>query len=200
MALIAAHALLYYVPGGGVGMDAHAYWLAGHVSHPYQAGPGEMDAYLYSPLFLQIVRPLTWLPWHVFLALWLSLEASAYWWLLRKAPWRWRVPGLLMAVPELVLGNIYAFIGVSIVMGLRYPAAWAFPLLTKDHPGRARTSPGWLAAGSGDALSPPPPQGRSVGMMAVSLRDSNHVFGEEWIGFLADHSGGGPGRDLADCR
>ena len=185
--LVAVHALTYYIIGGGVGMDAHAYWVAGHVAHPYQAGPGEMDAYLYSPLFLQVVRPLTLLPWHVFLAVWISLEAAAYWWLLRKAPWRWRVAGLLMAVPELLLGNIYAFIGVAIVLGWRRSAFWGFPLLTKITP----AAPGfaWMLAKR---------EWNNVAraalvisaLVGLSYTAQPHLW-SEWIAFLQAHGGEG---------
>lgn len=185
--LVAAHALVYYISGGGVGMDAHAYWVAGHVAHPYNAGPGEMDAYLYSPLFLQVVRPLTWLPWHLFLVLWIAMEACAYWWLLRRAPWRWRVPGLLMAVPELLLGNVYAFIGVAIVVGWRRFEFWGFPLLTKITP----AAPGlvWMLAKREWAQLLR--GGLTVGALVGLSYAAQPRLWTEWVAFLGDHSGEG---------
>jgi hypothetical protein len=51
--------------GGGAGYDSHAYWLTRRGSR-YLAAPGRHDAYLYSPAFAQVIRPLTLLPWPVF--------------------------------------------------------------------------------------------------------------------------------------
>jgi len=47
--------------------------------------------------------------------------------------------GLVMLLPpvfiEVAMGNIHAFIAVAIVVGFRWPATWAFVLLTKVTPG-----------------------------------------------------------------
>src|SRR5690242_12753684 len=63
------------------GLDSHAYWLAMRVQHPYGAEPHAVDAYLYSPLFLQALRPLGLLPWPVFVVVWAVFQAGATWWL-----------------------------------------------------------------------------------------------------------------------
>ena len=43
----------------GIGYDARAYWRAGRVDDPYTLStPGYADAFLYSPVFAQAMRPL----------------------------------------------------------------------------------------------------------------------------------------------
>lgn len=124
----------WYVRTGQVGADAHAYWLAGLATHPYGPAPGAVDAFLYSPLFAQAMRPLSLLPWHFFLGTWMVAETVALFWLVHPLPWVWRIPVGLLAVDEILMGNIYVFLAVATVLGMRYPAAWAFPLLTKITP------------------------------------------------------------------
>jgi Glycosyltransferase family 87 len=116
------------------GVDSHAYWVAGHSRHPYVAAPGASDAFLYSPVFAQIMRPLSLLPWLVFRWLWLAVEGASCLWLTRSLPARWRIPLLLLCVPEVMVGNIHGLLGVVIVLSLSRPAAATFPLLTKVAP------------------------------------------------------------------
>ena len=126
--------LLILVGGQGF-LDAHAYW-ATDLGHLYQgAVVGGRDAYLYSPAFAQLIWPLTQVPFPVFAAFWFVAEGAGLLWLLRPLPWSWQVPFLLLASPELVSGNIHVFLAVAIVLGFRYPAAWAAVLLTKVTPG-----------------------------------------------------------------
>jgi hypothetical protein len=120
---------------GLVSFDSHAYWLAGRSEHPYGAPPGSKDAFLYSPAFAQLMRPLALLPWSVFAALWMIAVTATFLWLTAPLPWRWRIPVLLACVPEVLLGNVYAFLGLAAVLGMRRPEFWAFPLLTKISPG-----------------------------------------------------------------
>ena len=51
----------------GIGWDAHAYYVAWS-GGLYEELPGTVDAYNYSPLFAQVIWPLTLLPWPVFCA------------------------------------------------------------------------------------------------------------------------------------
>lgn len=118
-----------------IGYDAHAYWLAGRTPHPYGASPGSQDAFLYSPAFLQLIQPLALLPWPVFAALWMAAESAVFVWLTAPLPWRWRIPVLLICIPEVLVGNVYAYLVLAAVLGVRRPAFWAFPLLTKVTPG-----------------------------------------------------------------
>jgi Glycosyltransferase family 87 len=117
----------------GSGWDAHVYWSAS-LSHPYASSvAGDPGAYLYSPAFRQVISPLTLLPWPAFHAIWVALLLGAI--VLLAGP----LAILLLVNPivlfELQAGNIHTLLAVAIVAGFRYPAAWAFVLLTKVTPG-----------------------------------------------------------------
>jgi hypothetical protein len=117
----------------GTAMEAHAYWVALGGSDPYAiASVGHPDAYLYSPAFLQLLWPLRLLSWPGFVAVWalFPLVALAY----LTGP-RLFLLGLALVFTEVVGGNIELLIGVAIVVGFRWPAAWSFVLLTKVTPG-----------------------------------------------------------------
>ena len=182
---LALIATTYYVTNDGIGMDAHAYWLAGQRANPYGPGPGEKDAFLYSPLFAQAMRPLALLPWPVFYGLVVTICAVVYYWLLRPLPIRWRVPALLFCVPELLIGNIYALLAASLVMAISRPEALAFPALTKITPalpvgvwflvrGEWRN---WLRAVA-----------MTLFLALLSFVLEPDIW-REWFGFLAQHRG-----------
>jgi Glycosyltransferase family 87 len=132
---LAWHAINLYRTHGTFGIDAHAYWLTHQHAHLYGLIPGSPNAFLYTPAFAQAILPLAHLPWHVFQAAWMALEIGAYIWLFAPLGWRWWVPLILLCSVEIGLGNIYPLLAVAAVVGLRRPAAWAFPLLTKITPG-----------------------------------------------------------------
>jgi hypothetical protein len=114
-------------------LDLHAYWATRDTISYAGANPFLIGAYLYAPAFAQLIGPLTALPWPVFAATWTLLCAGAYVWLVG----RWALPVLFSVAIglELYLGQIDIFIAAAIVIGFRYPAAWAFPILTKVAPG-----------------------------------------------------------------
>lgn len=116
----------------GTGFEAFCYW-ASHLSAPYANSdwtkPG---AYVYSPAFLQLVTPLTALPWGLFMAAWTAIMLVAVRFL--TGP-RWFALGALLAVVELSGGNISLLLAVAMVVGFRWPAAWSFVILTKVTPG-----------------------------------------------------------------
>lgn len=132
-AALAVTTVASMIAEGTLMADAHAYWSTGQDGYvPYGLSPGERDAYLYSPVFAQLIRPLTLLPWPMFAAVWIGLEASAFWWLLRPLGTARALVALLWCVPELAVGNVVGFLALAIVVGLGgFPQAWAFPLLTK---------------------------------------------------------------------
>jgi glycosyl transferase family 87 len=117
-----------------LGLDSHAYWAAWR-NALYSAAPEQQDAYLYSPAFAQGLWPLTLLPWSAFLALWSGAIAATYLWLIAAFPRAWRAPLFLFCLTDILAGNLWAFYALVVVAGLRFPAAWALPLLTKLTPG-----------------------------------------------------------------
>jgi hypothetical protein len=115
-------------------LDMHTYWATGAGVSYAHSNPYVIGAYLYAPAFAQGIFWLTTLPWPWFAALWTAAIAAAYIWLVG----RWAFPLLLLTgavALELYLGQIDIFIAVAVVIGFRYPVAWAFPLLTKVAPG-----------------------------------------------------------------
>jgi Glycosyltransferase family 87 len=120
--------------------DAHSYWLAGGSDHPYAAtiASGFDDSvnpykYRYPPPLAQVFVLLHLIPWPLVAGLWTGLTFAVF--LLLAGRW---APVLLLFPPtlaELWLGNVNFLIALAIVLGMRWPAAWAFVLLTKMTPG-----------------------------------------------------------------
>jgi hypothetical protein len=114
-------------------VDAYAYWSTRDGAFYDAATTGQIGAYLYSPAFAQLLTPLVWLPLAVFTALWTALNSATLWFLLR----RWALPSLLF-LPiafEIISGNVHLLYAAAIVVGFRWPAAWALMFLTKVTPG-----------------------------------------------------------------
>ncbi|HEX8940740.1 MAG TPA: glycosyltransferase family 87 protein [Candidatus Limnocylindrales bacterium] len=112
--------------------DARAYWLAS-AGDPYRlATVGMPGAYLYSPAFLQVLAPLRALSWTGFVAAWTLVLLVAAAWL--SGPWLLG-PALALVLIEVWGGNITLLLALAIVLGFRWPASWAFVLLTKVTPG-----------------------------------------------------------------
>ncbi|HEY7522129.1 MAG TPA: glycosyltransferase family 87 protein [Candidatus Limnocylindrales bacterium] len=122
------------------GYDAHAYYDAASLDDPYRETirggfdqAGGLYEYKYPPPFAQLLFPLHVLPWPVFLGLWLALLYASFLWMAG----RWSL--LLLLFPpllgELLYGNLNLLLGAAVVLGFRWPAAWAFILLTKITPG-----------------------------------------------------------------
>jgi hypothetical protein len=118
----------------GTGQDARCYYQA-TLADPYlHSSWNDPIAYVYSPAFLQLVTPLTALPWQAFMAVWTALLIGAVRFL--TGP-RLLAAGLLFpfTAMEVAGGNVSLLLAVAIVVGFRWPAAWALVLLTKITPG-----------------------------------------------------------------
>lgn len=126
--------------------DSRTYWDAARSADPYAiARVGAPGAYLYSPAFLQALRPAVLLPWPIFLYLWAAATIAVAWSLLSR---RRLSPAILLplgalAVLDVWAGNINVFIAGAVVLGLRWPVAWSFLALTKVSPGLGVV---WFAA------------------------------------------------------
>jgi hypothetical protein len=169
---------------GAHGLDSHVYWATAHRSDLYSERPGVLDAYLYSPVFSMLVWPLAKLPWAAFQAVWMAAEAAAFAWLLKPLGLRWGFPAFCFCMLEIAVGNIYAFLAVVAAVGLRYPAAWALPLLTKITPG---LGPIWYAARRDwRSLTV------SLAVTAILAAVSFVIAPHDWLGwfrFLTNHQG-----------
>jgi hypothetical protein len=114
-------------------VDAYAYWATRGGDLYASAEAGRIGAYVYSPAFAQVIAPLVAVPWPLFCAAWTALLCVVYW----RLVGRLALP-LLLFIPipfEIVSGNVHLLIALAVVLGFRYPAAWALPLLTKVTPG-----------------------------------------------------------------
>src|SRR5690349_8201743 len=125
-----------------IGYDAHAYYQAAALDDPYRTtinggfdAAGGLYEYKYPPPLAQVLAPLRMagVSWQLFFALWTTLLLASLAWMGRQ----WTVLILLFppVLGELWLGNLNILLGVAIVLGMRWPAAWAFVLLTKITPG-----------------------------------------------------------------
>ena len=131
--LFAAYLLLIVAPvAGTVGFDAFAYWSV-DLDDPYHLVAGELGAFPYTPIAARLFAPAGLLPWPAFWWLWTAILVATAIWL------GWRRAILVLAFPpvalELYHGNVHLLIAATIALGMRYPAAWAFVLLTKVTPG-----------------------------------------------------------------
>jgi hypothetical protein len=116
----------------GTGQDARSYW-APSLADPYaNANWTTPSAYPYSPVLLQVLQPIRILGWQAFIAAWTAILIAAVAYLCGP---RLLAVGILFAAMELAGGNIELLLGVAIVLGFRWPSAWAFVLLTKVTPG-----------------------------------------------------------------
>lgn len=123
-----------------IGDDAYAYWSVDQ-SHPYQVAEGQFGAFPYPPPLVRVFGLAAHLSWPDFWWLWMAGLIATVAWL------GWKQAPLVLAFPpvaiELYHGNVNLLIAAAVALGLRYPATWAFVLLTKVTPGAGLL---WLAA------------------------------------------------------
>ena len=125
---------VYYTFGGlGLSVDARYYWAADPANlypHPELA---EHNGYNYSPAFEFVVGWGRLLPFEVFVAIWRAILLAALLYL--AGPFTIFVLLLSPVVSEINAGNIQILLAAAVVLGFRWPAIWAFVLLTKVSPG-----------------------------------------------------------------
>ncbi len=164
------------------GQDAHAYYAAS-MSDPYASSHvSDFGAYLYSPAFLQLIFPLKLLTWRAFLGVWAALLMCVLAWLSGRELFALAV---LVTLPDVQGGNIHLLLALAIVLGMRWPGAWAFVLLTKLSPGVGLL---WFVARREWRQL-----GIALGFTALVVAASAVVAPQEWpawIGVLATNAGG----------
>ena len=119
---------LAYITAFPIAVDAHAYFLG-----EYGPAWGTTDAYVYSPAFSQAIEPLRWLGWDGFRTVWRGLELAAL--AVFAGPFTGPLLFVRPVALEVNVGNIHLLMAAAIVGGFRWPALWAFVLLTKVTPG-----------------------------------------------------------------
>lgn len=145
LAIAGAVFVVFQVIGAASGQpfaayDVHSYWLAGGSDHPYAntIASGFDDSvnlykYRYPPPLAQLFVPLSRLAFPLVAGLWIGMLYAVV--LVLSGRW---APLVLLFPPtlaELYLGNVNLLIALAIVVGFRWPAAWAVVLLTKITPG-----------------------------------------------------------------
>jgi hypothetical protein len=127
--------------------DAAAYWNP-PLAHLYPASWSD-GGYLYPPPLAVGLAALHAFGWRAFVVVWATLQFAALWVMARR--WAWLVlaagvaylivPIAILAIPGhsilgyAAMGNVQLLVGAAVVLALRWPALWAFPLLTKIGPG-----------------------------------------------------------------
>ena len=123
---------LIVVRGGGISHDSAAYWAI-DLADPYTGVMGEAGAFLYSPVFAQLMAPTGLVPWPIFLASWTALQLACVVFVAgRQWPWVLVLPPVFF---EVLVGNVHLLYAAAIVLGFRHPWTWSLMLLTKITPG-----------------------------------------------------------------
>ena len=119
-------------PWDGRGVDLYAYWTTRDGLAYVTAHQGDTGAFLYSPVFAQLISPLTSLPWRAFAGVWTLLAAAPLLWLAgRYAILLLLLPPIAMSV---LLGQLDLVFAAAVVVGFRWPAVWALLIVTKVTP------------------------------------------------------------------
>jgi hypothetical protein len=121
--------LILLTRSGGDPVDALCYWLT-NPADPYNRTAFQ---FVYPPVAAQLMAPLFTLPFAVFAALLRVIEVLSL--IALTGP---LAGALIFATPvasEVNAANINLLVGVVMVLGFRWPALWAIPLLTKPSMG-----------------------------------------------------------------
>ena len=171
--------------------DSWGFWIAWQ-GGLYDIAWLDRYAYVYSPAFAQAIAPLSALQWEAFWTVWLLGQLAAL--VLLAGPF-WAALLLLVPMPfvagyenpvaaTVINGNPQLIVALAIAAGLRWPAAWAVPILTKVTPGIGIL---WFAIRREWRRL-----GIAVGATAVVTLASFAVAPSlwfEWVGLLLDAAG-----------
>jgi hypothetical protein len=124
---------LYLTNGGGLPVDVHYYWAANpHDLYPHPEA-GEHNGYNYSPAFEFVVGWWRSIPFDVFAAIWRVVLLAMLVYL--AGPFTLFVLLTVPVASEVNAANIQIPLALAVVLGFRWPATWAFVILTKLTPG-----------------------------------------------------------------
>lgn len=188
--IVAAYAA-FFVRRGPWDNDSFGFWRAWE-GGLYDVPWLDHGAYVYSPAFAHAISPLTALPWEAFWLSWLGIQlvallliaGPAWAGLILLLPWP-SIDGYPNAVVATIYnGNPQLLLALGIVAGLRWPGAWAVPILTKVSPGIGLA---WFA-GRAEWRRLAIALGWTVAIVAGSALVAPGLW-VEWIGLLADSAG-----------
>jgi hypothetical protein len=109
--------------------DTHSYWAPPLDDLYGVTEVGGADFYPYSPVLAQVLEPIRQMPWPVFAGFWLLVMAVCL--VALVGPWALLVVFIPPVLIELHAGNIHLPLALAIGLGLRYPATWAYVLVSK---------------------------------------------------------------------
>jgi len=170
--------------GGGNPVDAFCYWRI-DPAHPYTLGDSQ---FAYTPVAAQALTPFVQLPFAVFVALIRLADLVAL--VALAGPATLLVLLLPPVAAEINAANINFPMGLAVVAAFRWPALWAFPLLTKVTPGLGIL---WFAVRR-EWRSFAIAAGTTAGLAAVSILAAPSLW-TQYVEFLANdtpHVGGWP--------
>jgi hypothetical protein len=113
--------------------DVHWYWSADPANLYPHPELGYHNGYNYSPAFELVVGWGRLLAFDVFAAIWRALLLGVLFYL--AGPLTIFVIFIPQVASEINAGNIQLLLALAVVSGFRWPATWAFVLLTKVTPG-----------------------------------------------------------------
>ncbi len=192
LALLGALTAMVFAVNQLAPVDTYLYFQTANAPHVYGTvwGAGSDSLFVYPPPFVYFVRLLSFGGWWSWLLIWTVILALSY------GPLRWLgivaiVVGFIgrssaatiipFAVPGayLFIGNVQPLILVTVMLGLRYPAMWAIPLLTKIGPGIGIL---WFAV-RGDWRSLGIALGTTAAIAGVSFLIDPGLWGD-WLRFM----------------
>ncbi len=109
--------------------DTHSYWAPPLDDLYGVTEVGGVDFYPYSPVLAQVLEPIRQMPWPVFAGFWLLVMAICL--VALVGPWALLIVFIPPVLIELHAGNIHLPLALAIGLGLRYPATWAYVLVSK---------------------------------------------------------------------
>jgi glycosyl transferase family 87 len=124
---------LEFTRSGGLPVDVRYYWEADPGNLYPHPELGERNGYNYSPAFEIIVAWGRLLPFELFVALWRAILLMALVYL--AGPFTIIALFTVPVASEINAGNVQILLALAVASSFRWPAAWAFVLLTKLTPG-----------------------------------------------------------------
>ena len=118
---------------GGKPADAWAYWSANPAALYPTGDDWRATNYVYSPAFELLAGVTRTIPFETFMAVYRALLLGIVVYL--AGPFTLVVLVLFPVASEVNAGNIQLLLAVAVIASFRWPAAWAFVILTKLTPG-----------------------------------------------------------------
>ena len=124
---------VYLTNGGALPVDVHYYWAADPKNLYPHPEAGEGNGYNYSPAFEFVAGWWRSIPFEVYAAIWRAVLLATLVYL--AGPFTLFALLTVPVASEINAANIQIPLALAVVLGFRWPATWAFVILTKLTPG-----------------------------------------------------------------